>query len=209
MDKKSLSMLKQFRKGLTETSKLKKTLKPSARQISEHDLFLQAMHGVTPLLKATREATHVLDPISPWPRKQIMQHIETHENMSDFWPWDELGPGEQLMFMKPGLRLDVLKKLKKGQWSIDDQLDLHGETVDSARHKVVHFLAQAIEQQYRCVRIIHGKGLSSKEGVPILKLKLKNWLAQREEVLAFTQANPTQGCSGAVLVLLKSRKKHL
>ncbi|WP_246307948.1 Smr/MutS family protein [Chitinibacter bivalviorum] len=164
------------------------------------------MKDVQPL-KARNQYVHPSLELSPWPRQGAAQMVTVTDDMSDFWPWDELEQGEQLLFVKAGLRLDTLRKLKRGDWQIDAELDLHGENTDTARIKVAQFLALSVQKNCRCIRIIHGKGLSSKEGLPILKLKLKNWLAQRDEVLAFAQANPFQGSAGAVLVLLKSGKK--
>ncbi|WP_410498319.1 Smr/MutS family protein [Chitinibacter sp. S2-10] len=204
MDKTTLVQLKQLRKRLKQQQDQSKSASvPIPAVVDDHILFEQAMKGVKPL----DYDAHYLHPapvISPWPRNQNPAPIAQPDDMSDCWPWDELIDGEQLLFSRPGLRLDQLRKLKRGHWMIDAELDLHGETIDSARAKVAHFLMFCVARQLRCVRIIHGKGLSSKDGQPILKLKLKNWLVQRGEVLAFAQANPFQGCAGAVLVLLKS-----
>jgi DNA-nicking Smr family endonuclease len=208
MDKNTLQQLKQLRKALKHAASSPAYPAPKPKPLDDEALFLRAMQGVKPLGVADQFA-HPRASVSPWPRKLSPSSPAADEDMSDFWPWDELVQGEQLLFSKPGLRLDALKKLKRGDWPIDAELDLHGETIDSARQKVAHFLALCIARQLRCVRVIHGKGLSSKEGQPVLKLKLKNWLAQRDEVLAFAQANPFQGCAGAVLVLLKSGKKNV
>ncbi|BCL75328.1 hypothetical protein JHS3_10640 [Jeongeupia sp. HS-3] len=125
--------------------------------------------------------------------------------MSDFWPWDELATGEELLYLRPGQKLDTLKKLRRGHWLVQAELDLHGYGSDTARQMVGEFLHAAQQAHRRCVRIIHGKGLSSRNQEPVLKHKLKNWLVQRDEVLAFSQARPADGGSGAVLVLLKNR----
>ncbi|QLI83063.1 Smr/MutS family protein [Chitinibacter fontanus] len=201
MDKKTLQQLKQLRKSLRQDAVAAK--KPRVQLVvpSDKELFLRAMADVKPL--TIQQFAHPPQPVSPWPRQQRIEDGSVYADMTDFWPWDELAEGEQLHFSRPGMRLEQLKRLKKGEFAIDGELDLHGETVDSARQQVAHFLVQSQARKYRCVRIIHGKGLSSKDGFPILKLKLKNWLVQRDEVLAFVQAKPSQGCAGAVLVLLR------
>lgn len=197
-----------------QLKRLKKTLsqnvhtpKPTARppEPDERALFMEAMHGVTPL-PDTRFPHPPRHP-APWPRRSQLDEVcITTESMTDFWPWDELEIGEELLFTRPGIRLDTLKRLKRGDWPVQAELDLHGHTSESARLTLATFLHNCRQHNQRCVRIIHGKGLSSKNREPILKLKLKNWLAQRDEVLAFCQARPMDGGSGAALVLLKGRK---
>lgn len=204
MDKKALQQLKQLRKSLRQDAVASKARPVQHVAPSDKELFQRAMAGVKPM--AVQQFTHPRLPVSPWPRQQGIETKLVSADMTDFWPWDELTDGEQLYFSRPGMRLEQLKKLKKGEFGIQAELDLHGETVESARLQVAHFLVQCQERKLRCVRIIHGKGLSSKDGFPILKLKLKNWLAQRDEVLAFVQAKPSQGCAGAVLVLLRAEK---
>jgi DNA-nicking Smr family endonuclease len=100
--------------------------------------------------------------------------------------------------------MQTLRRLRRGHWVIQDELDLHGHTTAEARTAVAAFLQACLRDAVRCIRIIHGKGLRSKNREPILKTKVANWLRQREEVLAFCQARPTDGGSGAVIVLLKS-----
>lgn len=107
------------------------------------------------------------------------------------------------MYAREGLGKQHLRKLRRGHWSIRDQLDLHGMTSDQARPAVAGFISRCAAEGLRCIRIIHGKGLGSPGREPVLKKKLSRWLAQRDEVLAFCQAPPAEGGSGAVLVLLR------
>lgn len=209
MDKNTTQQLKKLRKQLREAQKdlrYQVIVREKPVEPDDHTLFLGAMKDVTPL-KAKAKINHVPVAPSPWPKGIQVESPILNDSMSDFWPWDELEAGEQLMHMKPGQKLDTLRKLKRGDWTAEAELDLHGENIDSARTQVAQFLYHCQQRQMRCVRIIHGKGLSSTAGIPILKLKLKNWLAQMSEVLAFAQANPFQGCAGAVLVLIKTAKK--
>jgi DNA-nicking Smr family endonuclease len=100
---------------------------------------------------------------------------------------------------------DVLARLRRGQWSIQGEIDLHGLRRDDAREEVAHFILQAHQQGRRCLRVVHGKGHGSPGRQPILKAKVQRWLAQRQEVIAFTQASGHEGGAGALIVLLGSR----
>lgn len=110
---------------------------------------------------------------------------------------------ETLSYRRAGLGQDVVRKLRRGHWSVSAQLDLHGLRVDEARTVVADFLRECVRQERRCVRIIHGKGLGSTNRVPVLKEKVRRWLTQKDEVLAFVEARPDDGGSGVVLALLK------
>jgi len=109
---------------------------------------------------------------------------------------------DEASFVQAGVSPQVLRRLRRGDWAVQDELDLHGLTRAAARDAVAEFLRESLRRGRRCVRIVHGKGLGSKNREPVLKGKVRAWLVQREEVLAFSQAPPTQGGSGAVLVLL-------
>lgn len=125
--------------------------------------------------------------------------------LSDHVPWqDNQDTNEPLSYLRPGMAQDTLRKLRRGHWGIQSELDMHGMTSDEARLNLVAFLSECQHHGLRCIRIIHGKGLSSKNGESVLKIKVKNWLMQRYEVLAFCQAKPNEGGGGAAIVLLKS-----
>ncbi len=127
------------------------------------------------------------------------------DSLSDHIAWDDgVESGEELIFLRPGLRRDTLRKMRRGHWVIQDELDLHGMISTEARLAVTIFLATCRKRDLRCVRIIHGKGLGSKNREGVLRSKIKNWLMQKDEVLAFCQARAVDGGSGAVIVLLKS-----
>jgi DNA-nicking Smr family endonuclease len=108
-------------------------------------------------------------------------------------------------FLRKGLGGEVLARLRRGHWSVQGELDLHRLNRDEARDALVDFLSEARANGWRCVRIVHGKGLSSPNREPILKGRVRQWLAQRDEVLAYCEAPQHAGGSGAVLVLLKAR----
>ena len=114
--------------------------------------------------------------------------------------------GEQT-YLRPGLGPDVLSKLRRGHWSVQANVDLHGQISAEAHDTLADFLAGACQLQLRCVRVIHGKGLRSPGGEPVLKGKVRRWLAQWDDVLAYVEAPPHDGGSGAVLVLLRGTRR--
>jgi len=123
--------------------------------------------------------------------------------MSDEYEVADVESGEELLFIRSGLQSKVIRKLKRGQFSLQAELDLHGLNVEAARQSISEYLHSCQQEGYRCVRIIHGKGLSSKHKGPVLKQMVNRWLRQRKEVLAFVSAQPHHGGTGAVYVLLK------
>jgi len=116
---------------------------------------------------------------------------------------DALDSGEELAFARDGIGRDVLRKLRRGHWVVQGELDLHGMNRQHALFHTDLFLKESVKRQRRCVRIVHGKGLGSRNREPVLKGLLRKWLQQRSDVLAFSQAPAAQGGSGAVLVLLR------
>jgi DNA-nicking Smr family endonuclease len=125
------------------------------------------------------------------------------DSLSDDFDPADFETGDELLFARPGLQHGVLRKLRRGQFSVGAALDLHGMTVPVARIALQEFLHDSRARNVRCVRIIHGKGLGSKHRGPVLKGKVNRWLSQRDEVLAFCSARRSDGGTGAVYVLLK------
>ncbi len=115
---------------------------------------------------------------------------------------DEAFSGEDLWYAKPGVQHALMRKLRRGQFSSRAELDLHGMRSEDARVAVAEFLYDAAQRHFRCVRIIHGKGLGSGPKGPVIKQKLGGWLRQRKDVLAFCSARPVDGGTGALYVLL-------
>ena len=125
------------------------------------------------------------------------------ESMSDEFDVSTLlDVDDQLSFRRPGIGTDVTRKLRKGEWSLQGQLDLHGLRSDEAREAVGQFVRDAKRMGWRCVRVVHGKGLGSPGKEPVLKSKVQRWLVQKQEVIAFVQAKPADGGAGALVVLL-------
>jgi DNA-nicking Smr family endonuclease len=171
----------------------------------ETSLLREALKDVSPLPDRGR-VRHALPRAKPIARQRILDEQRALRESLLAEISDENGPdtGEELSFLREGLASDVLRKLRRGRWVIQDHLDLHGANTEQARALVVTFLNQNLLRGHRCVRIVHGKGLGSKNREPVLKKNVGKWLAQRQEILAYCQAKQVDGGSGALLVLLKS-----
>ncbi len=117
--------------------------------------------------------------------------------------WSDIEGGDTLFFARPGLQQRMIRKLRRGQFNVGAELDMHGMIVREARNALTPFLTDSRARGIRCVRIIHGKGLSSASGKPVLKVQIDHWLRQRPEVVAFCSARRNDGGTGAVYVLLK------
>jgi DNA-nicking Smr family endonuclease len=174
----------------------------------EVELFRASVSDVTPLPGHGR-ARHESPPPQPIPAQRLRDDRETLvESLSHHDPWDAgLESGEELCYLRNGVGMQVLRKLRRGHWVIQDELDLHGLTVEDAHALLAEFLSQCVRRGLRCVRVIHGKGLRSKNREPVLKRKVAGWLMRRDEILAYCQARPADGGSGAAVVLLKGRSQ--
>ena len=111
---------------------------------------------------------------------------------------------DTLSWRRPELGLDVVRKLRRGVWALQGELDMHGMRTDEARERLQAFLREAQLKGWRCVRVVHGKGHGSPGKQPVLKNKAKRWLVQSDRVLAFVQARADEGGAGALVVLLQS-----
>jgi DNA-nicking Smr family endonuclease len=160
--------------------------------------------GVVKPMKAAPRVDLRPEPPPAHPRqKELDEARALAEAMSDEVDVESLLlTDDGLGFRRPGVSMDVLGHLRKGKWSIQDQLDLHGMRRDEAREAVGAFIRSAGQRGLRCLRVIHGKGNGSPGRVPVLKSKVHKWLAQRQEVIAFAQAAGPQGGAGALIVLL-------
>lgn len=178
-------------------------LKPEDRE-----MFRASVANVTPLPKRDKAELERPRP-RPVPAQRLRDdHAVLQDSLSDHIPWDTgLETGEELAFLRNGIPAQTLRKLRRGHWVIQDELDLHGLNTLEAKALLVGFLGHCAQHGLRCVRIIHGKGLRSKNREPVLKQKVANWLMQRDEILAFCQARRTEGGGGAVVVLLKGVKR--
>ncbi|HSU62600.1 MAG TPA: Smr/MutS family protein [Burkholderiales bacterium] len=145
---------------------------------------------------------------APFPRQtRLDERAALAESLSGPLSLDDaIESGDELAFLRDGLSRDVLRKLRRGHWVVEDHLDLHGMNRLEAAVSVNDFLRRCMARRLRCVRIVHGKGLGSHNREPVLKAMLRKWLPLREELLAFSQAPAAHGGSGALLVLLRNAR---
>ena len=178
----------------------------AARERRERDLFALSVGPVVPLRRGAARASTRTAP-SPLPRQRERDEAAVmHDAISDEFDVESLlETDDSLSFRRPEIGPEVVRKLRRGVWAIQAQLDLHGLRRDAARERLAEFLQAAGEERLRCVRVIHGKGNGSPGREPVLKAKVKSWLAQHARVLAFTQARAAEGGAGALVVLLASR----
>jgi DNA-nicking Smr family endonuclease len=115
----------------------------------------------------------------------------------------EIEVGEELSYLREGLSPRLLRRLKRGQFSIADEIDLHQMSTEVARAAVKMFLDECRREGKLCVKIIHGKGLRSRAQGPVLKRLVDGLLRRRGDVLAFASAPPAEGGTGAVVVLMR------
>jgi DNA-nicking Smr family endonuclease len=168
-------------------------------------LFRAAVAGAVPLRKG-RSAGPVKRKPRPVPAKRLADERAVLEESLAMPPEDaDLDSGEVTSYARPGVQHAVLKRLRRGTYRCDAELDLHGMTRERAHASLIGFLRESIADGARCVRIIHGKGLGSGNRGPVLRTSLGRWL-RRDEVLAYASAPPAQGGSGATLVLLRKEE---
>ena len=168
-------------------------------------LFQDAVRGARPISKQNRTAPENRPGPPPVPVQSLLDaHDALKESVTGPMDWEQLmETGEELVFLRPGLSRETLRRLRRGHWVVQDHLDLHGMNIEQARDMLARFLSACSKRALRCIRVVHGKGLRSRNREPVLKNKVQVWLARRNDVLAFCQAPATQGGGGAVLVLLK------
>lgn len=176
----------------------------AARLKRERDLFAISVGPVVPLRPVARAALARPRP-HPEPRqRQRDEAAVLAESISDEFDVESLlDTDAALSFRRRGVGPEVVRKLRRGVWAIQAQLDLHGSRRDEAREQLGAFLRDAVRTGLRCVRVVHGKGNGSPGREPVLKGKVRSWLVQKHEVIAFTQARAQDGGHGALIVLLK------
>jgi len=172
------------------------------------DAFREALEGVQPLKRQKRAELRAPPPAPIPEQRQRDERAALAESLEAPLSVDDaLDSGEELAYLRDGLSRQVLRKLRRGHWVVQAEIDLHGQTRVEAAASVALFLRDCVAAGKRCLRIVHGKGLGSRNREPILKAKLGKWLPRRAEVMAFCQAPASQGGSGALLVLLKTKNR--
>jgi DNA-nicking Smr family endonuclease len=206
---RSLQDLAQLRRTLQEAAldtarREAEAREKAAREKRERELFSDTVGPVAPLRGSVRAAMNKPRP-PPMPRQRERDDAAVlHEAISDEFDVESLlETDDALSFRRHDIGPEVVRKLRRGVWSIQAQLDLHGLRRDEAREQLGAFLREADRHGLRCVRVIHGKGNGSPGREPVLKGKVKSWLVQKSEVIAFAQARAADGGHGALLVLLR------
>jgi DNA-nicking Smr family endonuclease len=206
---KSLADLKQVKKAITEQAQLEaertaEAERQARQSTADKDLFIKAAGAVQPLADK-RQALLKKEQPKPVPvqRQRDEQAVLSEAISDEFDVSTLLDTDEHLSFRRPGIGPDVTRKLRRGDWAIQRQLDLHGLRTEEAREALAQFIRDARKHGIRCVRVVHGKGLGSPGKTPVLKSRVHSWLVQKKEVLAFVQAKPAEGGAGALIVLLQ------
>jgi DNA-nicking Smr family endonuclease len=205
----SLSDLKKIKTQIAEQEALRvaeqAALRLAQTQKKTHQrLFLAAIGKVQPLNDHARAPL-----VKHRPSTQPLQLLRDEKEVlrsslsDDFDVGTLLDTDADLSYARPGVGPDVTRRLRRGEWSVQRELDLHGLRTEDAREALAGFLRESQKRGLRCLRVVHGKGLGSPGKTPVLKNRVLNWLMQKNEVLAYVQAKPAEGGAGAVLVLLQ------
>ncbi|MCE4062719.1 Smr/MutS family protein [Pandoraea sputorum] len=211
--KLSLSDLSNFRDALATESAAREAeriaaAKRAAQAKRDANVFRDSIGEIAPLASkgSTNRVEHPRFPPEPVARQTAEDEAAVlHESLSDeFDPEALLDTDDRLSYRRPGISHDAVLKLQRGDWVVQAQIDLHGMRRDEAREALSAFLHDAVKRGLRCIRVIHGKGLGSVNREPVLKDKVRGWLAQKNEVLAWAQAQGRDGGGGALVVLLQA-----
>lgn len=177
-----------------------------ADRSDQHDddrsLFRQAMSGAR-RLQHDKVKPHRSKP-RPYPQqRQLDEQRVLAESLGPPPDAFDVETGEELLYCRNGVQNSVMRKLRRGHYRLEAELDLHRMTAAQAHLALIDFIARCRRRELRCVRVIHGKGLGSKDRRPVLKGRVNQWLRQWNDVLAFCSARPCDGGSGATYVLLR------
>jgi DNA-nicking Smr family endonuclease len=167
------------------------------------ELFRAAVEGVRRAPPSNRIEPERARP-QPIPMKRREDEQAVLEELARSTFDDDAEIEDDASFLRPGLPRDILRKLRRTHWVIQDHLDLHGLSGDEAALETAAFLAGCKRRGLRCVRIVHGKGLRSVGREPVLKRRVRRLLTRRDEVIAFVEPRAVQGGGGAVVVLLQA-----
>lgn len=183
------------------------------RRASEEEIFLQAMQDVVPLAKKSPDRIPPSPPTRNFPRFLLQEEREAYAQLAELVAGD--GPFE-LTFSDEyvdgailGLSPEILKKLRNGDFSYQDSLDLHGLNRQQASELVTQFICEGFSRKVRCVLIVCGRGLNSENKEPVLKQHLVGWLTRsplKRFILAFASARSWDGGAGAFYVLLRRNR---
>jgi DNA-nicking Smr family endonuclease len=181
----------------------------AARDSDFAETFRDAVRDVRPLPPPNR-----VEPVRERPRPVPIKRLEDEQAvLADLARLahggaapglDDIESEDDALYLRPGLPRDILRKLRRTHWVIQDHLDLHGLNTEQAAYATGEFLVECRRSGFRCVRIVHGKGLRSRNREPVLKSRIRKLLMRRDDVLAFVEPHAHEGGGGAVVVLLEA-----
>jgi DNA-nicking Smr family endonuclease len=213
---KDFADLKSLGKQLKEQAETRavaqaERVKQEKKQVVEANIFQTALGGVKRMPVSDRYVPPSVPKgvvTSATPARKLTQAEDNaavmRESLSDLFEVDHyLEDDPALNYSAPGVGPDVMKKMRKGHWPVQDELDLHGMNRDQARDALGTFLTKAQQRNHRCVCVIHGRGFGSRGQEPVLKSMVHSWLVQKG-VVAFCQARNNEGGEGALIVLLRA-----
>ena len=184
--------------------------KPEPAAVDPAQLFADEMAGVKRLAADPRGTANLTPPPKPPRSRRAEDDAEAYAQLADLVEghgvFDITATDEHLEGIAPGIDKRLLRTLRRGDYAVQAHTDLHGLVADEARTEVERFLGAARADGKRCVLIVHGRGMHSKDGEPILKRRLEGWLSRgglARHVLAFATARPSDGGAGALYVLLR------
>ena len=180
---------------------LKKTLTSEDRDLFRHTI------GKVLAINSDKVLLNKDNKPKPYPKPGVID-VNGHLMGSAATDIEKVGLQDALSFIAPGLQNNVLKKLRRGFFGLDAEIDLHGLTSNAAKNHLLHFLHDCVQAGCRCVHIVHGKGYRSTDNHPVLKNNLNVWLRQHKDVQAFCSASPKDGGTGAMFVLLQLGEKY-
>jgi DNA-nicking Smr family endonuclease len=209
MKARSLAQLAALKRAMAERESQARHEAQRQRERADHerrerDMFALAVGTVQPWRGPAHAAPARPRP-QPEPRqRQRDEAAALASSISDEFDVESLlETDEGLSFRRRGVGPEVVRKLRRGVWAIQAQCDLHGLRRDAAREQLATFVREAVRAGLRCVRVVHGKGNGSPGREPVLKGKVRSWLVQKDDVIAFAQARAQDGGHGAVVVLLR------
>lgn len=173
--------------------------------VNEKDIdeFRRAMQGAKPL-KAEERVPDVKPPLQPKARfSRADEKRVLAESLEDDIDTIEHGYGAALRFHRAHVGRRTMRKLQRGGYSVQAEIDLHGMTLEEAKPRLTDFINYSASQGKLCVRVVHGKGLGSGDRGPVLKNAVNRWLRKWDCVLAFVSTPQVHGGTGAVYVLLQ------
>ena len=183
---------------------------PTFTSADEEQLFLQEMSLVRQIPVDPRGRVGVVPKPRPPTNWRQRDDAEAYAQLADLvegiGPFEISDTEEYVEGLAPGIDRRLLRKLRRGDYAVQAHLDLHGFVAEEAQAEVEQFLLKARTEDRRCVLLVHGRGYHSKDGIPVLKEKLKVWLTRgrlSHHVLAFCTARPSDGGAGAMYVLLR------